>query len=60
MEHEPRYPLEERPINSEMAVIPETEMLADAATGITGQQHSVTESPLVTPEGHRAENPYSR
>lgn len=60
MEHQPRYSLEERPIDPEIAVIPDLEMLADAATGITDQQHSVTESPLVTPEVHRTENPYLR
>lgn len=59
MEHQPRYRSEEQPIDPEIAVIPDSEMLADAATGITGQQHSETGSPLVTPEVHRTENPYS-
>lgn len=60
MEHEPRYPSEERPIDLEIAVIPDGEMLFDAATGITYQKRPETGSPLVTPEVHRAENPYSR
>lgn len=51
---------EEQPVDPKIAVIPDLEMLADAATGIASEQRSETGSPLVTPEVHRTENPYLR